>query len=365
MTDGSKKIKRRTLYFDVLWVISIFFLIFAFTDGVYAWLDYDVASFPYYVSLFGALFARFPLWLCLMISGAILLDMHESIRIVWGRRILRVVIILVLFSLLYYISNIAHGTEEEGFSIMKFCRDIYSREIITQFWYLYAYIGFLVCLPFLRPMVKNMRNCDFIYLIMAVFVLSSILPLINTLVHTDRYDLNPSMKLNWIMEVIFIYPVMGYYFHHRMSIRSCRKIAPILLAVDLVWMIFTSHVLANSGVSSGDYYMYPAYHSNVTMLHCVTLFVGAKALFDRPERKAWERVIGSLGGCSLGIYLLSPIFLSGKVEWITGWHQDIMGDAHRLGRMGKALIWSLIVYFICLIPIWLIRRIPAARKFTL
>ena len=363
MSEEKKPVRKRELYFDVLWVLAIFFLIFSYTDGVNAYLDYDVQSGPYYISLFTALFVRFPLWLCLMISGAILLDIHEPIKRLWKRRILRVVIILVLASFCYYINDVLHGRVE--FDLLRFIPDIYSRDQLPQFWYLYAYIGFLICLPFLRPMVKNMRNADFIYLIMAVFILSSILPLFNLYVLKDRYSLNTNMKLNWIKEVIFIYPVMGYYFHNRVSIKSCRKLGPILLVIDMIWMCYNVHILANSGVSSGDYYMYPAYHNSVTMLHVLTLFVCSKALFDRVEIKKRERAMGSLGGCSLGIFLLHPAFLEGRVDWIESWRLTIMGNSERLGRMGKAFVWSLIVYFVCFIPIWIIRRIPQAKKLTL
>ncbi|MBR5422327.1 MAG: acyltransferase family protein [Lachnospiraceae bacterium] len=357
-----KPVRKRELYFDVLWVIAIFFLIFSYSDGVNAYLDYEVQTVPYYIALFGALFSHFPLWLCLMISGAILLDMHEPIKRIWQRRIVRVVIILVVASFAYYINEVIHGREE--FKLLLFIPDIYSQEQVPQFWYLYAFIGFLVCLPFLRPMVKNMRNADFIYLIMAVFVLSSILPLFNLYVLKDRYRLNENTKLSWIQAVIFIYPVMGYYIHHRMERRTCKRVAPILLGVDLLWLIYNTHIFANRGVSSGDYYMYPSYHNPVTMLHCLTLFVCAKALFDRMETGYLERAIGSLGGCSLGIYLLFPAFLGGRVDWIEKWRLQICGNSHYLGRMGKALIWSLIVYFACFIPVWLIRRIPPAKKLT-
>ncbi|MBR6257267.1 MAG: acyltransferase [Lachnospiraceae bacterium] len=363
MNDLRRPKRKRELYFDILWVIAILFLIFSFSDGVNAYIDLQMGTLPYYLSLFVALCVRFPLWLCLMISGAILLDMHEAIKTLWRRRILRVLIILIVFSFLYYLVDCKAG--RDTFDLTRFIPDLYNRERITQFWYLYATLGFLVCLPFMRPMVKNMRDEDFIYLIMAVFVLSSIIPLFNQYVLMDRYTYNPSFKLEWITEVIFIYPVMGYFFHHRMSVDRCKRLALILVPLDILWLAYNTYILSNRGVSMGDYVMYPEYHSSVTMLHCVTLFVTAKALFRRREHRAWERVIGSLGGCSLGIYLLHGFFLDGRIEIIENVRLAVCGEPEGLGKIAAALLWSLIVYLVCYLPVWLLRRIPGLRDLTL
>ena len=215
--------RRRELYFDVLWIISIFFTIFSYSEAANAYMLCERGTIPYYVCLLFSVFSRFPLWLCLMISGALLLDEDESILDIWKKRISRVAVILLIASFGYYINEVLAQREE--FDLTRFIPDVYSRDQIPQFWYLYAYLGFLICLPFLRPMVKNMRNSVFLYLIAAVFILSSILPLIDSRILLDRYSLNPNMKLEWLNNVIFIYPLMGYFFHHRLEQEVCKKIA--------------------------------------------------------------------------------------------------------------------------------------------
>ena len=158
--------RRRELYFDVLWIISIYFLIFSYSEGANSYTLCEVATVPYYVCLLFSIFSRFPLWLCLMISGALLLDEDESIMDIWKKRISRLSVILLIASFGYYINEVLAHREE--FDLTSFIPDLYSRDQIPQFWYLYAYLGFLICLPFLRPMVKNMRNSVFLYLIAAV-----------------------------------------------------------------------------------------------------------------------------------------------------------------------------------------------------
>ena len=360
--SGRPKRKRR-LYFDILWVISIIVVIFTYSDGVLAYASLDPSTWQYSMALFLTLFAKFPLWLCLMISGAILLDMHEAIRTVWRKRISRLLIILVAFSFLYYLNDVMKG--RDTFDLVRFIPDLYARDRVTQYWYMYASLGFMICLPFMRPMVKNMRDVDFVYLILAVFTLSSILPLFDLYVLKDRYYLNPSMKLEWVTEVIFIYPVMGYFLHYRLSTQKCRKLCWILIPLDLAWLVYNTHIYKNSGVSVGSVYMYPEVHGSTTMLHCVTLFITAKAYFKRMEQKKWELAIGSLGGCSFGIYLLFGFFLDGRVDLIEKLRLNVEGEATGLALMGRAMLWSIITYFACYIPVWLLRRIPGLRDMTL
>ena len=357
------KKRRRELYFDVLWIISIYFMIFSYSDGANSYSLCEVGTVPYYVCLLFSIFSRFPLWLCLMISGALLLDEDESIREIWKRRISRVAVLLLLASFAYYMNEVLADREE--FDLTRFLPDLYSRDQITQFWYLYAYLGFLICLPFLRPMVKNMRNSIFLYLIAAVFILSSILPLIDSRILLDRYSLNPNMKLEWLMNVIFIYPVMGYFFHHRLDREVCRKIAPLLIAIDLVWMIYYVYMQAMSGVSVGNYDMHPSYHSPVTMLHCVTLFITAKAYFSKREKSKCQRCVGSFGGCSLGIYLLHGFFINGRIAAIEEIRLKLGGNIQNGKAVFAGFLWALIVYLICFAIVWLIRRIPGMKRLTL
>lgn len=355
-------IKKRELYFDVLWVFAMLFQIFAYSEGKDAYELCAFGSMSYRFCLFMTVFSRFSLWLCLMISGAVLLEKEESIKKVWGGRISRVVIILLVSSFGYYMLDVIKGREE--FDLARFLIDIYSRERLIQFWYLYAYIGFLVCLPFLRPLVKNMRNADFIYLIAAVFVLSSILPLIDAKVLLGRYCLNPSMKLDWLSAELFIYPVLGYYFHNRVKLRECRVLAPVLAILDIIWMLYNTFVMETTGTSAGSVEMYPSYHGRCVMLHCITLFVCAKALFHGREKNNLHRTIGSLGGCSLGIYLLGPLFLDGRVDLFENLRLTLRGDAEGVVVLWAAFVWSVIVYCICFVPTWLVRRIPGLKKVT-
>lgn len=93
----------RKLYLDLIRAVSIFLVIFNHT-GIKGFMLYSVATqsplYPFYMFLSVACKPAVPLFW--MVSGALLLPKEESIGRVYRHRVLRMVIVLVLFSAIYY-----------------------------------------------------------------------------------------------------------------------------------------------------------------------------------------------------------------------------------------------------------------------
>ena len=96
----------------------------------------------------------------LMISGMLLLGKDESIGFIWKKRIPKYVAILLVFSLIFYTLNSIHYNRE--FSIMELLICVYSKGVLIPYWFLYAYITFLILLPFIRKMARNFTGKEFI-----------------------------------------------------------------------------------------------------------------------------------------------------------------------------------------------------------
>ena len=65
------------------------------------------------------------------------------------------------------------------------------------------------------------------------------------------------------------------------------------------------------------------------------------------------------------IYLLHGFFLDGRIEMIENVRLAVCGEPAGLSKIAAALLWSLIVYLVCYLPVWLLRRIPGIRDLTL
>lgn len=79
------------------------------------------------------------------------------------KRILRIVIIIIVFSFIYYIRFYLQHPEY-GFNLFFFVKLIYSEPFITPYWFLYSYLTFLLILPFLRRLALASTDEEYLYL---------------------------------------------------------------------------------------------------------------------------------------------------------------------------------------------------------
>ena len=118
-----------------------------------------------------------------MVSGSLLLPKEESIRYVFRHRVLRMVLVLVLFSFFQYLFLIFKGLD--AFDFPYFLTRLYTGDCFSPaYWFLYSYTGMLMMLPFLRKLVKSMTKNQFLYLFLLIFILRGVMPILQYLVST-------------------------------------------------------------------------------------------------------------------------------------------------------------------------------------
>lgn len=153
-----------------------------------------------------------------MISGALLLGKEEPIIDMYKKRILRIIVTILLFSFIQYIYLIKDDIL--SFSIIRFLKDIYQNPIIVPYWYLYSYLSFLLILPFLRKMVKNMEKSEYIYMFILWITFSFIMPIMQEFLHIPRN--NNLMCL--LLETSIFYPLVGYFCENYFEVLNKKKI---------------------------------------------------------------------------------------------------------------------------------------------
>lgn len=104
-----------------------------------------------------------------MISGALLLKKNESYKDWFFKRVLRAILVIVLFSAIYY--------DWSGGNIIDYLYFIIGCNVTNAFWYLY--LGMMLTLPLLRRMCRAMQKSDFILVIFIFLITQSIYPLLN------------------------------------------------------------------------------------------------------------------------------------------------------------------------------------------
>lgn len=336
----------RKQYFDLMRILAIFFVIWNHTGktGFALFTIQDPGSVRYWVYCMASVFCTFAVPLFFMISGALILP-KTSVKDVWLKRIPKMTLILVGFSLAYYILAATQGditkyatlnnglgqlidgvpagssigqTEEllDLPGIGLFVTVLWSGTWNFSFWFLYAYIAFLISAPLLRTLAEHMRNRHFLYLFLIYLVFKAVVPVINWTVFGGKYTLNTNFSLSWLSADILIYPLAGYFLEHRFDMRMVKKeqrwFLPAMWGTVLLCLALATALTWHKSVVTG-YWNEGAcqtFHRIFNLIVAGTVYLTVKSWFVDENgyylvSEGWKgTLLKSAGACTFGIYLL-------------------------------------------------------------
>lgn len=350
--------KEKYIYLEMLRVLAIFFVIYNHTemDGLFLYTQYPDTSIQYWCYLFITILFRVPIQIYFAISGALMLGRaNETIKDLWKKKISKMVIVLCIASLLYYIYDVVKT--DAVFSMKEFLQALYSRNIAGHLWYLYAYIAFLICLPFVRAFVQNLEDKYFYYMIAIAVVVDGILPVLEYRFTQWEITLNNNLRPGWLTSTILLYPCIGYFFHHRIDIKKVASKLPVLWICDLAGILVTCWISTFCGRTSGRYD--ETFYYSFTLIHCISIFLTIKWICDRFELKKWFVVIiKSVGQCTFGIYLFHM--------WLLGWNsmKAFCNVIKTVGLNPMLAVWTecICIMIICYCITWVMRKIPIVKN---
>lgn len=343
------KSTKRLVYLDFLRIVAILTVLYCHTGtGGYLLHTLTDNTLKQIICIFISSFSRIGVPLFFMISGALLLNKEESFKDLFVKRILRFLIILIIFSTIRYIYLIPE--EYEVFNLKELIRNICTGYIYTAYWFLYSYIGFLFSLPILRKMAKSFSSNDYIYLFVVYVVFASVFSVL------ARTFLGQIKIVVPVATDIIVYPLMGYFIAHKLpEIFNTKKalIGGILMGI--------AGLILNVCVTMYDHYLFRDWNESglllFAMLPTVSVFYIAKYLFDHVHIPALvEKIICVLGSCAFGVYLL---------EWVI---KDFFGPIWQriLGVIFTGYYLNVIyIVFIMLtgmLVTFILKKIPLIKK---
>lgn len=146
----------RRVYIDFLKVIAIYLVLFNHT-GVSGFVLFTVrqGTKMYFPLMFNAILIKIAVPLFFMASGALLLGKEESYGDLLRKRFLRFLVVLVVASLISYLYTcLRQGSQ--ALSAAYFWTMLYTHNLAGSYWYLYAYLAYILMLPLLRKLAKAM-----------------------------------------------------------------------------------------------------------------------------------------------------------------------------------------------------------------
>lgn len=299
---------KKDISFEIMRVIAIFFVIFNHTGnkGYLLFTQEELGSIKFWLYLFASIFCLFSVPLFFMISGALMLEREEPfVKII--KRVGKFLIVLFGISCIYYLFDIIVGNKSE-YGLLDFLKLLYTSQVSTHLWYLYAYIVYLLCLPVLRAIAKNLNEKYFMYLFGLWIVYNAVLPIIEFFAFNGAIHISGEFNIGWLFTRSVFYPLMGYYANNKMDIKKFESRIGLLIGVDVVCIGISAFMDYYKSVLTGEYT--ETFHASFIALHALVIFIVIKywTTHSRVTEKL-QKIILSAGASSFGIYLIHVLFL--------------------------------------------------------
>lgn len=347
-------IAKRQYYLDFLRIIAIVFVLFNHRECYQHFLVYDSFGLKYLATIIPSILCKCGPPLFLMISGALLLKKkEESFKDIFNHRILRILIVMVIAAL---------WKSRVEFTLANIIK-IFASGLN---WYLYAYLGFLFMLPFLRNLVsgatKEKVNLYYaltfgFYSLQALsiafkfnFSLFSNVPLFNSYYASSCW--------------MIIFPIAGYFVANADAIyteqRDLRRFKNLLLissvlSVIMSVLLMTYDIKNNNGANLEQLRQHFIFAPSCLIFYFCKVVVGR---YQHKITKTPAKIITEISAATFGMYLLEVFtLLSEKL-----YNQVVVIVSPYIGTYLSSFVsifLCLIIYVIIVVPV---RKIPLVNK---
>lgn len=283
-----------------------------------------------------------------MVTGALLLDPEKEIsyRKLYGKYILRIVLALFVFGLIFRCFDILMNHENWSVSgVLQGLWNIVTGSSWAHLWYLYLLIGIYLLLPFYRKIAAHSSDREIRYLLGIYALFLSVLPLTG-MVNVD---------VAFYIHTATIYP---FYLFLGWAISTGRLNIPrpggaVLLLVGTALIVTTVRYRYLNGAEVLA--KLHGYSSLFVILQCAGMFALLRPA--DPEEKGdslIRKLLLKIDGCSFGIYLIHMIFL----RLILRYYQF---DPYEYG-IWMIPVLCLAVFAVTWLTTWIVKKLPGFRK---
>lgn len=348
--------EKRKIHLDILRIIACFMVIYNHTNerGFGLYLYREPGSLSFFNYLLRSTICKCGVPIFFMISGSLLLNKDESLKDTY-KRIPRIAIDILLISLLYFWWD----TKQAGNQFVL--KNVLKTMITSNYWhlwYLYAYIAFIITLPFLRKLVGGLDKKASLYMLIVAILYMAVIPIIQF----DWGKINPSLQPSWLIADIFIYPTAGYILDHVFQIEklSLRFILAIGGAISSVCLIIGSiygyRLLLKSPGNTDETFL---------KLFCLAISIAVFAAIKKLAMKLnfsnkAATLISEIGSCTFGVYLLHILILWRIPFYYNIWMRIEQGIVY--DQSIGIFITIFLVFCICCAIAYGLRKIPLIRK---
>lgn len=350
--------KKMKLHIEVMRIIAAYFVIFNHTgdSGFSLFMQYESNSLQYWLYMLVSVICKISVPIFFMISGALLLQKQEEGLLEIGKRFFRILMVLIVFSLFSYFQQIYFGNEV--FDIKHFIRVLIENDWMNPYWYLYAFLAYIIVLPFLRALAQKLEMQHYLYLIVLQVLFIGVIPIVSYYFGNNEYHVNYNFSVGWLIGNVPFYPLLGYFLENKLEVdRVSKKHLIGLWAVNVFCIILTCYMTYYNNVLTGVFAQ--MFLMSLTSVNCITFYVSMRKWFAKISRDKWaSKLIVSLGRATFGIYLVHGLLL--REPRISIWNKVISNIT--INPMISCLIRCAEVFVIGYLITLALKRVPLIKK---
>lgn len=347
--------KTRKTYLDVMRILAIVLVLFNHLPGYNAYQTESGVGQALCMMLSIVTCINVPLFG--MISGVLLMGREESIGDLWRKRICRMLTVVLVFELLTYIEF--HYTRDYDISVQGFLYGMFGGTLknFTSYWFLYAYIGFLIMLPFLRRMMRLISRQEMMWLMGIHVLFTTVVPLVSFACQQaglPQFNAESHLHIALSNTTLFFFPVIGYWIDRNVDVRKLGKgtwtlvAGTALMGIALCMaMTYQEHYMTDKMVNK--------YFGLTNYVTTIATFLVLKRLsYTRLFANRWTvAASGTIAPLIFGVYLMDQALKLVLYE--------PMNDAIS-GAMLLSVAWIATAIVLLGAATYILRQIPYVNK---
>lgn len=346
MKKNKKEIlnNRKIIYLDILKIFACFMVIINHTNG-FILETKNFYNTTFYCIMFSI--CKVAVAIFFMITGALVLNKDYSYKKVF-KCIFRVCVPIFTFSLFFYIKDVGI----HNINIFEFLKLILNKPYILPYWYIYALVGVYLVLPFIQKMVKKFTNKDYIVFILIFLIIPT---LIDFLKNFFTLDINYNFQLAFFPIIISVV-VCGNYIS-KMKLSKKIFFSSIGVFISSYFIMFLSMYLPYLHEDKISYIL-DSWNTFPVILMSISLFYIFRYLFENKSySKQITNIITIISSTTFGIYLIHTV-LNIKLYKL-----NIIQKLFSFNGIFAITILDILVFIVCMIIIYLLKRIPFIKNF--
>lgn len=209
-----------------------------------------------------------------MITGALLLPQVIGLRDFLQKRLKRILMPFIFWSIIYLVFFLALKVRDEGTATLQNIAPWIGTQLLqgsaAHLWYVYMIIGIYLFIPIIKPWVQTASNKALFYFL--------IIWIITLVINQQKIFLVDDTPLNIRYFSGYIgYLILGYYMANRMIVtKNIMAWAAFFLITGYLVTLYGTYVLSTqNGMFSDSYYEYLTINVMLMTASIFTLFKGS------------------------------------------------------------------------------------------